>query len=357
MKALILAGGLGTRFRPFSHTIPKQVVPIANKPILHYIIENLKNAGITNIGIIVGYTPKRIQKIVDCVGDGSKFGVKITYIEQEAPLGLSHAIVTGKDFLGDDDFLVYLGDNMLKGSINNLVENFKNSNADVSLLLAKSKHPEKFGNVIVQDGNIIDLEEKPAQPKTDLIITGVYMFRPIIFDYMYKVKPPVLKEKEWGLTEALKAVVDSKQHKITYSILEDWWDDAGDVEALLRANRLVLKDIKNEIKGTVEDNVKVINNVNIGENTLIKSNTTLEGPIIIGVNCEIGPNAHIGPSVSVGNNVKIKNTTIQNSVIMEQCQIETDKHISDSLIGKNVKIKEKKQDYGLILGDHSEVSL
>ncbi len=358
MKGLILAGGMGTRFRPFSHTTPKQIVPIANKPILYYIVENLKNAGITDIGVIVGYTKKRIKKIMDCLGDGSKFGVRLTYIEQEAPLGLSHAIIAGKEFLGNDDFVVYLGDNMLKGGISKLVENFKNSDAEASLLLARSKHPEKFGNAIVEDGKIIDLEEKPLQPKTDLIITGVYMFKPSIYEYMYQIKPENLKEKEWGLTEAIKAMIDSKKHKITYSILKDWWDDAGDVEAFLRANRLVLQDIEHDIKGKLEEDVKITNNVKIGKNTIVKQGTILEGPVLIGEDCEIGPNAHIGPSVSIGNNVKITNTEIHDSVIMENCQIETDKKIGRSLIGKHIKIKKNTQtSHSFILGDNSEVRL
>lgn len=359
MKGLILAGGLGTRLRPLSHTGPKQLVPIANKPILHYIIEDLRDAGITDIGIIVGYTKKRIQHLVDSVGDGSKFGVRITYIEQEGPYGLSHAVMTARQFLGEDDFVVYLGDNMLKHGISKLVQDFKSSNADASLLLSRSDTPEKFGNAIIQDNKITDLEEKPKEPKTNLVITGIYLFRPSIYSFMYKVKPQT-SEREWGLTEAIREMVLSSTHNVTYSIVEGWWDDTGTANAVLRANRLVLQQLEHDIKGRTEENVKIMPNVKIGENTIIRSGTVLEGPIIIGNNCEIGPDTYIGPSTSIGDNSIIRNAEVQNSVIMEGCQIDIDKRIVNSVIGKNAKIKKNnntQRGHSFVLGESSEAIL
>ena len=359
MKALILAGGFGTRLRPLSHTGPKQLIPVANKPVLHYILEDLKNTGITNVGIIVGYTEERIQAIKDSVEDGSKWGLNITYIRQSAPLGLAHAVYTGKEFLGEDNFVVYLGDNIIKKGIKKFVEKFEKDNVDVSLLLAENETPEKFGTAILNENNeIIDVEEKPEHPRSNLVITGVYLFKPCIFDAIEKITPG--KKGELQITDAIKILVHSSQYKVSAHIIEDWWDDTGDTEAVLRANRLILQDLKHEIKGEIHPSVKIMPNVKIGENTKIEKNTTLEGPMIIGNNCKIGPNTYIGPSTSIGNNVIIKGGEIQNSVILDDCYIESNERIINSLIGKNVKIKSNSnlpKGHKLILGEHSEITL
>src|SRR3989338_2521910 len=357
MKGLILAGGLGTRLRPISHTGPKQLIPIANKPVLHYIIEDLKNSNVTDIGIIVGYTPERIQFIVDSCGDGSKFGVKLNYIEQDAPRGLAHAVYTAKDFLGKAAFVVYLGDNMLSDGIKDYAEQFLSSNYDAEILLSKVDDPKKYGVVILDaKGEVMEVEEKPKKQKSDLAIVGVYFFRPIIFDIIKKLSPG--KGGELQLTDAIKLLL--KSNKVKASIVQGWWDDTGTTEAVFRANHLTLMHLKHNIKGTVENGVSITGAVSIGEKTIIKKGTVIKGPVIIGKNCKIGPNSYIGPFTSIGDNTEIINGELESSIVIGESLINFNEKIVNSLIGKNVKILSQNRlpkGHKLVLGEHSEVIL
>ena len=358
MKGLILAGGLGTRLRPLSHTGPKQLVPVANKPVLFYGIEALRDAGIKEIGIIVGYTDERIQFIKDACGDGRQFGVNITYIRQDAPRGLAHAVGITEKFMNGDDFIVYLGDNILKSGIKNFVEDFKKSNADISLLLSKHKTPEKFGVALFNENNeVVYVEEKPKNPKTDYVITGIYLFRNNIFDAIKRVKPGAKGELQ--LTDAIKEFVLNGNKKVKATIVDGWWDDTGNAEDIIRANHLVLMDLKGKIKGRVEEGVKIIGEVEVGEGSVIKNGSKIKGPVIIGKNCVI--EGYIGPYTSIGDNSKIKGGEIESSIIVGDVSINFSEKIVDSLIGKDTVIDSSGNDlpkgHRFILGEHSEVRI
>ena len=360
IKGLILAGGLGKRLRPLTHTGPKQLIPIANKPSLHYCIEDLVNAGIKDIGIIVGYTEERINKIKEAIGDGSKWEAKISYIEQDAPRGLAHAVWIAKDFLENDDFVVYLGDNMLKSGIKYFVDNFKKSGADASILLAEVKNPKMFGVATLdKNGNVIEVEEKPENPKTNYAITGIYLFSPIILDFIEGLQPSARNELE--LTHAIQKLIASKKHKISSHFVEGWWDDAGTVEDVLHANHMVLSELKKiENDGKLEGNVKLIGNYVIGEGTVIKKESIIKGPAVIGKNCNIGPNTYIGPYTSIGDNTTVEGGEIESSIIMGNSTIRCNGKIVDSLIGKHSTITTSgklPRGHRLIVGENSSISL
>ena len=357
MKGLILAGGLGTRLRPLTHTGPKQLIPIANKPVLYYAIDGMKEAGIEEIGIIVGYTPERIQQIVDSVGDGSKWGVKITYIEQDAPRGIAHAVGIAEDFIGGDDFVVHLGDNMFKEGIKEHLEYFKESGAHACLILSESETPEKFGVALTNEkGEVIEVEEKPAKPKTNLVITGLYFFKPEIFQFIRKLKPSARGELE--ITHAIQKMLESKEYKVISRVTRGWWDDTGTAESVLRANRLILTDLKPLNKGVVEENVKIMGTVSIDEGTIIKQGSVILGPAIIGKNCVIGPSAYIGPYTSIGDNTKIIGGEIESSIVIGDATIKFEQKIVDSLIGKNTIILSENslpRGYRFIVGENAVI--
>ena len=362
MKGLILAGGVGTRLRPLTHTGSKQLIPIANKPVIHHVIKDLVDSGITERGIIVGYTKKRIASITNSVGDGSKFNAKITYIEQDAPRGIAHAVAIAKDFLKEDDFVVYLGDNMIKGGIKSFVEKFKEEKPDISLLLAKHEKPHKFGVAVIDENNaILNVEEKPENPKSNFVITGIYIFTKDIFEAIKQIKPG--KNGELHLTDTIDIFVKDPTKNVKAHKVNGWWDDTGNAEAILNANYMILMDIKTEIKGTISEKSKIIGNVKIGENTKIHEGCLIKGPVAIGKDCEIGPNTYIGPYTSIGNKSKIKSGEIESSIIIGETNIELtkDDKITDSLIGKNSKITSKRDKLPkgniLILGENSELRI
>lgn len=356
MKGLILAGGHATRLRPLTYTINKHLIPIANKPIIYYVIEEMVNAGIKEIGIILGINDP--ESIRNELKDGSEFGVKITYIIQGEPKGIAHAIECAKDFLGKDCFIVYLGDNVLKGGIKKFVDDFRNNDSDACLLLTKVKHPERYGLAEVKDNKVVKLMEKPKNPTTNLAITGIYFLRPNIFEQIKKLKPS--KRGELEITEALQGLVDSNK-KIKIYMVEGWWKDMGTSESLLEANQLVLEGITPKNEGELEENVKTNGKISIGKNTIIRKNSIIKGPVIIGENCDIGPNTYIGPYTSIGNNVKITGGEIESSIIMKDSVIETNKKIVNSLIGMESIIlsedKELPKGYKLILGRGSNIKI
>lgn len=357
MKGLILAGGLGTRLRPLTHTGPKQLIPIANKPVLHYAMEDMKEAGIEEIGIIVGYTEERIQQIVDSVGGGSKCDVKVTYIEQDAPRGIAHAIGIAEDFIDGDDFVVHLGDNIFKEGIKKHLEYFKISSAHACLILSESETPEKFGVAIPNEkGDIIEVEEKPTKPKTNLIITGLYFLKSDIFKFIRELKPSARGELE--ITHAIQMMIESENYKVISRITEGWWDDTGTTDSVLRANRLILTDIKSSNKGIVAENVKIMGNVSIGEGTIIKQGSVILGPVIIGKNCVIGPSSYIGPYTSIGDNTRIIGGEIESSIVIGSATIKFEQKIVDSLIGKDAIILSENalpRGYRFIIGENAVI--
>lgn len=356
MKALVLSGGTGTRLRPFTHTRAKQLLPVANKPILFYVLEDIKECGITDVYIIVGHTK---NEVMDAVGDGSKFGLNVTYIYQEKAEGLAHAVKISKDFLKDDKFVMYLGDNILKNGIKELYEEFSNSDYDALISLCHVPNPQQFGVAEMKGDEVINLVEKPTEPISNLALVGVYFFNSSIFNAIKKLKPSWRNELE--ITEAIQNLIDTN-HLVHAKIVTGWWKDTGKPEDILEANQLVLTELQPSLEGTIENGVTIMGIVNIGENTIIKEGTRIRGPVIIGKNCSIGPNTYVGPYTSIGDNVTIIGGEIESSIIIGDTFINCGKRIIDSLIGKNSKIVSIKEQlpesaYKLIIGENSSVSI
>ncbi len=364
MKGLILAGGHGTRMRPITHTTNKHLIPIANKPMLFYPIETLKSAGITDIGIIVGHTEQRIREIKEAIGDGTKLGINVTYIEQDAPRGLAHAVKIAKEYLTnnntDGKFIVHLGDNILKGDIVKYVEKFKSdASVDCTVLLKSVPEPNRFGVAEIKNGKIIKLVEKPKIPPSDLALVGVYMFNEHIFSSIEKLKPSWRNEYE--ITEAIQGLIDTGKVVVHHVIDSEWWKDPGDPAGLLEANRLILDELAPFNKGTIEEGASIIGKVSIDEGTIVKSGCSIRGPAIIGKNCIISDNTYIGPYTSVGNNCTIRNVEIESSILIDDSKIDCKQRIIDSLIGKNVNIvsatKNLPKACQLIVGENSFIAI
>ena len=355
MKGLLLVGGHGTRLRPLTYTGNKHMLPIANKPMLMYGFEHLRSAGIKEIGIVLG--PLQ-EGIIDSFGDGSKFNVRITYIEQPDPRGIAHAVLISKKFLSDDSFAVYLGDNLLKESMPKLAKEFQDSGADAMVVVSKVKDPSRFGVVKIQDEKIVKLVEKPKQFLSDLALTGVYFLRPSIFPVIETLKPSWRNELE--ITEAIQSILE-KGGKVTYHTVSGWWKDTGRPEDILEANQLVLNDLKTSIKGNVEDGASVYGSVEIAEGTVIRRGASIRGPVAIGEGSEIGDEASVGPFSSIGSRVKILGAEIENSIVLDGTTISCKERIMDSIIGKNSKIVSNLNNRSavrrFVLGESSFVSL
>ena len=352
MKALILSGGKGTRLRPITHTGAKQLVPVANKPILFYAIENIVAAGITDIGIIVGDTHKEIRA---AVGDGSAFGAKVTYIQQEAPLGLAHAVKISEEFMAGDSFVMFLGDNLIKDGITKLVNQFRDSGVNSQILLAHVPNPTSFGVAEVKGDRIVRLVEKPKVPPSDLALVGVYMFDNNIFKAVNAIKPSARGELE--ITDAIQYLIDEK-YDVASFIIEGWWKDTGKLEDMLESNRMMLDSVKPCVAGTVDRDTEIDGRVVVGKGTVV-TGSRLRGPAIIGENCVI-KDSYIGPYSSVNNGCKVINSEVEHSIILEHSEISIGARLEDSLIGKNVKISEsdiKPKAYRFMVGDNSEVSI
>ncbi|MEW6556224.1 MAG: glucose-1-phosphate thymidylyltransferase [Elusimicrobiota bacterium] len=351
MKALVLSGGKGTRLRPITHTSAKQLVPVANKPILFYGLEAIAECGIKDVGIIVGDTK---DEIMSAVGDGNQFGIKVTYIPQEAPLGLAHAVKIAQTFLKDDEFVMYLGDNLIRDGIKTFVDEFRKKKPNSQILLAKVPNPQQFGVAELKDDKVINLVEKPKQPKSDLALVGVYMFDKNIFEAVNSIKPSWRDELE--ITDAIQYLVDKKFNVLPH-IITGWWKDTGKLEDMLEANRIILDTLKSENSGMIE-NSKIEGKVVVQKNAEIK-NSTIRGPAIIGENCKI-INSYIGPFTSVYFNTVIENSEIEHSIILENSKIKDVKRIADSLIGQNVEIlksEKKPTAYRVMVGDSSRVEI
>lgn len=353
MKGLILSGGKGTRLRPITYTSAKQLIPIANKPILFYCIEALKEAGIKDIGIVVGDTK---EDVMNAVGNGSLWDISVTYIEQEKPAGLAHAVLISEDFLKDDTFVMYLGDNLILGGIKGLVKEFMETSPNCHILLSKVPNPSQFGVAELHNGKIVKLVEKPEKPKSDLALVGVYMFDSYIFDAVKNIKPSWRDELE--ITDAIQYLID-KGYNVQPHMVKGWWKDTGRLDDLLEANKMVLDTIDTRIEGLVDDESRVDLKVVIEKGAeIIKS--TIRGPVIIGKNSKI-INSFIGPFTSIGNKVTVKGSEVEHSIILDGSSITDIRHrIEDSLIGKDVEVSKsplKPKAYRFMLGDHSKVGV
>jgi glucose-1-phosphate thymidylyltransferase len=352
MKALILAGGAGTRLRPLTHTSAKQLLPVANKPIIFYGIEAIAEAGVKEFAIIVGDTADDVMKEV---GDGSRWGVKITYIRQEAPLGLAHAVKISKDFMQRDPFIMFLGDNLLKEGIPEFVSKFKTNKPNALILLTKVPNPQQFGVAELDaSGGVSRLVEKPKHPKSDLALVGIYLFDSSIFKAVDAIKPS--KRGELEITDAIQWLLDNG-YSVEPHMVSGWWKDTGKPEDLIDANKLVLEMIKkNDISGTVSKDSVLTGNVILGKGSKI-SGSRIQGPVSIADNSKI-LGSQIGPFVSIGENSSVDNCSVDNSIVMEECRIkDVKKKISSSILGRGVNICGSCGAHSFVIGDRSDISL
>lgn len=353
MKGLILSGGKGTRLRPLTHTQAKQLVPVANKPILFYGIESLANAGIKDIGIVVGDTK---LEIVDAVGNGSKWGINVTYIEQNAPLGLAHAVKISQDYLKKDPFVMYLGDNIIVGGIGPFVEKFKADKPNAQILLAHVPNPSDFGVAELSEGAVVRLEEKPKHPQSDLALVGVYLFDHSVFEAVNAIQPSQRNELE--ITDAIQYLI-KKKFNVQSHIIQGWWKDTGKLEDMLEANRMILDSLTPRIDGNVDKESKVEFKVVVGKGaTVIRS--VIRGPAVIGENARV-ENSYIGPFTSIEHDVHLENVEIEHSIVLEFSSIKNiGKRISDSLVGRNVSIEPsngRPESYQFMVGDNSSMKI
>jgi glucose-1-phosphate thymidylyltransferase len=355
MKGLILSGGKGTRLRPLTYTQAKQLVPVANKPVLFYGIEALVEAGITDIGIVVGDTRDEIRA---AVGEGRRWGesVRITYIEQDAPRGLAHAVLVAEPFLGTDPFVMYLGDNILKSGISSLVEEFNKSRPNSLILLTPVPNPEMFGVAELRDGQVVRLVEKPAKPASNLALVGVYLFDHNIFQAAKSIKPSGRNELE--ITDAIQFLVD-KGFRVVPHLVSGWWKDTGKIEDLLEANRLILESAVGRVEGRVDAESRISGPVIIEKGVVVR-NSTIRGPAIIGADTEV-IDAYIGPFTSIQPRCRIVRTEIEHSIVLEGSEIlDIGSRIDESLIGREVKIYKcppKPSAYRFMVGDRGEIGI
>ena len=353
MKALILSGGKGTRLRPITHTGAKQLVPVANKPILFYAIETIRDAGISDIGIIVGDTYEEIE---GAVGDGAKWGAHVTYIRQEAPLGLAHAVKISQGFLRDEPFVMFLGDNLIKDGIRSLVEEYTASGANSQILLAHVPNARDFGVAELDGERIVRLTEKPENPPSDLALVGVYMFDSNVFEAVNAIQPSARGELE--ITDAIQYLID-KGYRVNSHVITGWWKDTGKLEDILEANRLMLEGLQTDIRGEVGPGSIVDGRLSVGRGSRIV-NSRILGPAVIGEDCLI-ENSFVGPYTAINDRVTITSSEVEHSIVLEDCTIANiGGRLADSLIGKNVRIEKdskKPQAYRMMLGDNSEVSV
>jgi len=351
LKGIILHGGHGTRLRPLTHTGPKQLLPIANKPMSQYCVESLRDAGITEIAIIIGGIGS--DKVKEFYGDGKNFGVKFTYFQQDYPRGISHAINLCKGFVGSEKFVAFLGDNIIQKSIREYVNEFATSDVAASLLLCKVPNPSSFGIAELDNDKIVKIVEKPKEPKSNLAVTGIYFLTPSIFEIIANLKPSWRNELE--ITDALHQMLE-KNHKITYHMITDYWKDTGTPEDILHANKEILEKIKGDFQGQKVDSI-VNDNAIIGKGSIIRGNSKISNFVIIGENCLID-NACIGPYSSLGDNSTVISSKIENSIIMENCKIEGDISIKDSIIAKNSSINFKNiEEKIFLLGEGTKITL
>jgi glucose-1-phosphate thymidylyltransferase len=354
LKGLILSGGKGTRLRPITHTSAKQLVPVANKPVLFYGLEAMAEAGIDEVGIIIA--PETGGEIQAAAGDGSQFGVDITYIEQDEPLGLAHAVLTAEPFLGDSSFVMYLGDNLLRDGITELVGQFRAETPDAMILLTPVPDPEHYGVAELNgDNRVTRLIEKPKEPQTDLALVGVYMFTPHIFQAARAIEPSGRGELE--ITDAIQHLVD-RGLRVDPHIVRGWWKDTGQVQDMLDANRLILDDLTERVEGELIDS-RIEGRV-VVEPGVVLERASVRGPAIIGAGSHIS-DAYIGPYTAVGEDVRIDRAEVEYSIVLSGSSIvDLQGRIEASLVGRNVSIHRSPvmpRAYRFVVGDNAEIAI
>lgn len=353
MKAIILCAGEGTRLRPLTHTGAKHLIPVANKPVVHYVIEDLIKAGISEIGVIV--SPNVENAFKRDLGDGSQWGISIQYIMQAEPKGLAHAAACAQEFVGDDPFVMTLGDNLLEQGIVQYVEKFRQGNVNAMLLLYEVEDPTSFGVAKLDGERIVQLIEKPKDPPSNLAIVGVYMFDKHIFEAIGKIKPSWRGELE--ITDAMQQLIDDG-YMVAPATVEGWWNDVGQPNDMLEANRLLLEKLDTCLDGDIDDATIVRGRVWVHKDAVVK-NSELRGPLIIGPEARI-EDSFIGPFSAVGQGCVIEDSEVEYSILMEGCTVQGVKRVDHSLIGRNVKVGYKTtlpKAYRLVLGDNSHLEL
>ena len=353
MKGLVLSGGLGTRLRPLTYTGAKQLVPIANKPVLYYALEDLVEAGVTDIGIVVGDTHAQIR---DAVGDGSRFGARVTYLEQDAPRGIAHGIVIAREFLGDHPFVLFLGDNFLREGIVPFVESFQRDSANAQILLYRVRTPQDFGVAELRDGAVVRVVEKPREPPSDLAVIGIYMFDRSVHEVVDNLRPSARGELE--ITDTIQGLID-RGRRVVPEIVSGWWIDTGKKDDMLEANRLILETLEPDVAGSLDGESQVHGKVVIAGTASIH-NSVIRGPAIIGPGTRLR-DAYIGPFTSIDHDCLIEACEIEHSIVLEgSCLIDVPGRIEDSLIGRHVEIgrsPHKPKAHKLMLGDFSRVEV
>ena len=353
MKALLTAGGHGTRLRPITYTQNKHLIPIANKLMLKYAIDYLKESDIYEIGIIVNAND---ESIINAFGDGKNYGVEITYIEQDQPLGLAHVVKISQSFIGNDDFIFYLGDNILVGGVKSFINDFKKMKSNCHLVLSQVPDPNRFGVADIVDNQIVNIQEKPISPRSNLAVTGIYLYDSNIFEAVNNIKPS--KRGELEISDAHQFLIENG-YEVSFSEITGWWKDTGQPSDLLDANCLVLDNIKSQNNGNIDDMSKMSGEVIIGKNSSI-INSIIKGPVIIDNDCTI-KDSYIGPYSSIGKNCKITNAKVEYSILMEGCVLDSLNQImKSSLLGKNVNVvgsNNQNNNSTFLLGDQSYVEL
>jgi glucose-1-phosphate thymidylyltransferase len=353
LKGLILSGGKGTRLRPITHTSAKQLVPVANRPVLFYAIQAMADAGIEQVGIIIA--PETGEEIRQAVGSGERFGVQITYIVQDQPAGLAHAVLTAEPFLGQSSFVMYLGDNLLQGGIEDLVRAFSEHDPDALILLTPVADPEHYGVAELQDGRVVRLVEKPPEPQTNLALVGVYLFTPSIHDAARAIEPSGRGELE--ITDAIQYLVDGGR-RVEPHIVKGWWKDTGRLEDMLAANRLVLDTIETRVQGELIDS-QIDGRVVVEAGARLER-TTVRGPAIIGAGAMLS-DCYIGPYTAVGDRCRVSHAEVEHSILLSGCSVsDLDGRMESSLLGHNVVIgrgARQPRAYRFMVGDNSEIGI
>ena len=352
MKGLVLSGGAGTRLRPITHTSAKQLVPVANKPVLFYGLEAMRAAGIDDVGIVVGETRAEIEA---AVGDGSRFGLRVTYLPQEAPLGLAHAVLIAEEFLGDSPFVMYLGDNLLKEGIAPFVREFERSEPDALILLQRVDEPSEYGIAELRDGRVVQLVEKPSEPRSDLALVGVYLFTPAVFESVKAITPSARGELE--ITDAIQHMID-RGLRVEPHTVTGWWKDTGKLEDMLEANRLILSTIESDVRGEVVEST-LEGAVQVGEGSVIER-CTVRGPVVIGAGCHLS-DTFVGPYTAISDGVVVEYAEIEHSIILENSRIcRLGARMADSLIGRDCVIAHSEAlpvAYRFMVGDSSRIGI
>ncbi|MGO9754136.1 MAG: glucose-1-phosphate thymidylyltransferase [Solirubrobacteraceae bacterium] len=353
LKGLILSGGKGTRLRPITHTSAKQLVPVANKPVLFYGIEAMAKAGIEEIGIIIA--PETGEEIKAAVGDGSQFGVRVTYLLQDAPSGLAHAVLTAEPYLGEEPFVMYLGDNLLQGGIDDLVRAFRTSRPDALILLTPVLDPEHYGVAELRDGAVVKLVEKPREPRSNLALVGVYMFTACVHEAARAIEPSARGELE--ITDAIQHLLDAGR-RVEPHIVKGWWKDTGQLEDMLAANRLVLETIETSLGGELID-ARIDGRVVIDPGARLER-CTVRGPAIVGAGAQLS-DCYVGPYTAIGQRCTIRNAEVEHSILLEGASVcDLAGRMESSLLGRNVKIGRDSRPphaYRFLVGDNSEISI